>query len=120
MLAQLEGNHWHKTSLGPKAISAFLLQPTAAWLYFEGLPDFGSFLTLDRPPTGTFNYLVLNGTGMTAKAIAFLETLPVGSLIVCSQAGEGAATVKAALLAWAARQGWQHGDIDHKWRSFGT
>jgi len=117
--AQLEGSHWHKTSLGPKDISVFLGQPAAAWLCFEGLPDFGSFLTLDRPPMGTFNYVVLNGTGMTAKAMAFLATQPVGSLIICSQAGEGAATAKAALLAWAAQQGWQRGDMDHKWQGFG-
>ncbi|MBO0952957.1 hypothetical protein [Fibrella forsythiae] len=117
--SQLGGTQWRKLSLGSKDISAFLLSPTAAWLCFEGLPDFGSFLTVDKPPVGTFNYLILNGTGMTAKATEFLATQPPGSLIICSQAGGGANKSKEALLTWAATQGWQIGDIDHKWQGYG-
>ncbi|MBO0953014.1 hypothetical protein [Fibrella forsythiae] len=112
----LRGTVWRKLSVGPKDISAFTLSPTAAWLCFEGMPDFGSFLTVDRPPVGTFNYLILNGTGMTTRATEFLATQPPGSLILCSQADPGAQRVKKTLLAWAIAQGWQTGDIDHKWQ----
>jgi hypothetical protein len=82
------------------------------------MPDFGSFLTQDKPPLGTFNYLILNGTGMTPRAIAFLATQPITSLIVCSQAGLGARQSKEALLTWATQQGWPRGDIDYKWQGF--
>ncbi len=116
--SKLDGTAWQKTSVGPKDITVFNLNPKGPWFTFEGLPDFCTFLTLDKPPYGTFNFLILNGTGLTGKAIEYLAQQKPTSLIVCSQAGEGAKKSKKALVTWSADKGWAGGEIDYRWEGF--
>ena len=116
---KLEGTSWLKSSLGQKDITVFeSSRDKAPWLSFEGLPDFCTFLTVDKPPINTYHYLILNGTGLTHRAVEYLTTQPTGSLIICSQAGLGGQHSKQALVEFATQAGWAYGDMDQRWQGF--
>ncbi len=116
---KLEGPTWLKSSLGQKDITVFgSTREKAPWLSFEGLPDFCTFLTLDKPPINTYHYLILNGTGLTHRAVEYLATQPRGSLIICSQAGKAGQHSKQALVEFATLAGWACGDMDQRWQGF--
>ena len=116
---KLETTRWLKSSLGQKDITVFQSsREKAPWLSFEGLPDFCTFLSVDKPPINAYHYLVLNGTGLTSRALEYLATQPRGSLIICSQAGGAGQQSKQALVEFAAQAGWACGDMDHRWQGF--
>ena len=70
---------WAKSSVGPKDVSVFIAHsPYAPWHTFYSLMDFGTFLSVDQPPMGAYNYLIVNGDGLAHKAVAYLDTLPQG------------------------------------------
>jgi|GEM_PF-643028 len=116
--SQLNGIAWQKTSVGPKDITAFNLNPGGTWFTFEGLPDFCTFLTLKKPEYGLFNFLILNGTGLTGRAIAYFQQQPPTRVTICSQAGVGGQQSKRQLSQWLTENGVEGSDMDEEWQGF--
>lgn len=110
---QFTGGAWVKTSIGPKSFTVFESgRPNAPWFQFEGLPDFGTFLTLRRPKVNDVNLLIMNGTGMTGAAIAYLETKPAGVLTLCPQHGsQGSMASCEAFRQFVTDHGWAGGEV---------
>lgn len=61
-----------KTSIGPKHITVFQSNRQhwyeAPWHCFYGLMDFGTFLTIDRPAPGVYNYLLVNSDSLVGQS----------------------------------------------------
>lgn len=110
---------WLKTCVGHKGFTHFpASRPEAAWLTFEGMPDFGTFLSLDKPEIGTYHYLILNSTSMTDQAIEYLKQQPAGTLVQCPQKGEAGEKAKEKLFQFANEFGWSGGDIEYRFEGF--
>jgi len=98
---------FRKISIGAKAISVFRAQRTAdrdnTLHIFEGLPDFGSYLTRNRRkdnpiPTETENFMVLNGTGMLGQALDYLNQDSFRFVAVWAQYGQGGQLMEERIL----------------------
>lgn len=90
---------FEKTSIGPKNITVFQSNRKswweAPWHCFYGLMDFGTFLTIDRPAPGVYNYLLVNSDSLVGHpeegpqrpariglAEQYLATLPAGQTMI--------------------------------------
>jgi hypothetical protein len=102
------GRGYQKLSVGPKDLSFFpstVRNSQNGTLHiFEGAPDFYTYLTWNSKKINSINpaaesYLILNGTGMTAKAIKFLQAYPFKYVAIWSQYGEGGKKMEDELLA---------------------
>lgn len=70
---------WHKRTIGQKDITAFKADSDhAPWFCFYSMMDFGTFLTVDKPPRGAYSYLIINGDGLVSKAEDFIASLYAG------------------------------------------
>lgn len=111
---------WLKTCVGHKSFTYFpASRPEAPWFTFEGVPDFGTFLSLDKPEPGTYHYMILNSTAMTDQAIEYLKQQPRGTLIQCPQAGEAGEKSKEKLFEFVNENGWTGGDIQYRYEGHG-
>ncbi|MEO7523252.1 MAG: hypothetical protein ABIT58_04120 [Ferruginibacter sp.] len=93
-----DGHGYKKATVGPKAVSFFSStvkgSENGTLHIFEGAPDFYTYLTWNSRKTNSINpasqnYLVINGTGMTAQAIEFLVANPHRHVALWSQYGAG-------------------------------
>lgn len=111
---------WLKTCIGHKSFTHFPAdRPEAPWFTFEGLPDFGTFLSLEKPENGTYHYLILNSTAMTDKAIEYLKQQQRSTLIQCPQSGEAGETCKRKLIDFVDKNSWSGGDIAYRYEGYG-
>ncbi|MCE7073704.1 toprim domain-containing protein [Dyadobacter sp. CY327] len=111
---------WLKTCVGHKGFTHFLAErPEAPYFVFEGMPDFGTFLSVDKPPKGTYHYIILNSTSMTDQAIDYLKQQPRSTLIQCPQKGEAGDIAKEKLFKFANENSWGGGDIEYKFEGYG-
>lgn len=108
---KLDRNHWMKSSVGHKDISVFKSKynPENKWVVAEGVPDFGSFLTLNPTLIGMRHFLILNSTAMTGRAIEYLVTQEPGYLGILSQRGKAATDSQEKLEDFASNNGWDGG-----------
>ncbi|RZK35032.1 MAG: hypothetical protein EOO61_12585, partial [Hymenobacter sp.] len=68
---------WKKTAIGHKDVTIFKAYKEAApWHTFYSLIDFGTFLTVDKPPIGAYHYLIINSDNLVDKAISYLANMP--------------------------------------------
>lgn len=113
-----------KTTIGPKHVTVFQSQRQpwwqAPWHCFYGLMDLGTFLTLDCPPLGTYNFLVVNsdslighpqpGPDKLAKwglAEQYLESIPPGqSMVHYPHQDASGQRAYSQLRAFLQEQGW--------------
>lgn len=107
------GRGYQKLSVGPKDLSFFPStvkgSENGTLHIFEGAPDFYTYLTWNSKKANTINpaaasYLIMNGTGMTGKAIEFLETYSFSYAAIWSQYGEGGQRMEDELLAFLCEQ----------------
>jgi hypothetical protein len=111
---------WLKSSVGHKGFTHFPAdRPEAPWFTFEGMPDFGTFLSLDKPEKGTYHYLILNSTAMTDQAIEYLKQQSAGTLIQCPQKGDAGEISKQKLFDFVNENGWSGGDIEYRYEGYG-
>ena len=90
---------WQKIAVGGKNVTFFKSNRDewwqAPWHCFYSMIDFGTFLTVDKPPIGTYNYLIINSDSLVGyreagserpevKGVAerFIETVPVPGWMV--------------------------------------
>lgn len=105
--AREAANGFRKLSIGSKAISVFRAlhreyRDNTLHL-FEGLPDFGTYLTRNRQkkhpiPPETENFMVLNGTGMVGQAIDYLAQHSFRFVAVWAQYGPGGQRMEEQIL----------------------
>lgn len=73
---------WKKTAVGRKDITIFKANKEAApWHTFYSLIDFGTFLTVDKPPIGAYHYLIINSDSLIDKTIHYLESMPASHMV---------------------------------------
>lgn len=117
---------WHKRSIGPKNVSAFYAdREHAPWHCFYSMMDFGTFLTIDKPPRGAYNYLIINGDGLVGHsetlekpevmglAETFIETLPAGHMIHYPHNDASGQRAYHRILEVTVGNGWGGGDRAH-------
>ena len=102
---------WHKTAVGHKDITIFVAAKAAApWHCFYSLIDFGTFLTLDKPPVGAYHYLIINSDSLVDKAIQYLQSLPAGDMFQYPHQDESGRRAYAKLGDFLLSQGWGGGE----------
>ncbi|WP_138485387.1 hypothetical protein [Dyadobacter bucti] len=110
---------WAKTSVGSKDVSAFFAdRDHAPWLAFYSMIDFCSFITIDQPPIGTYNYLVINGDGLVGKAQEFIRNIPVGTMIHYPHRDISGQKAFHKLLDYMTTLGWSGADRAHLYEGF--
>lgn len=110
---------WAKTSVGHKDVSAFSAdRENAPWHCFYSMIDFCTFLTIDKPPVGAYNYLIVNGDGLIEKAEQFLEPLDPGFMIHYPHSDPSGQKAYARLLQFTVDNGWSGGDRAHIYEGF--
>ncbi|MCE6993122.1 hypothetical protein [Dyadobacter sp. CY323] len=136
---------WAKTSVGHKDVSVFLAdRDFAPWHTFYSMIDFCTFLTIDKPPIGTYNYLIVNGDAMIGRAAEgnkpeiighaerFIETIPPGTMIHYPHDDSWKNGIKTdlpieknsglrafnRLLDFVTHLGWGGGDMAYKYDGF--
>ena len=73
---------WAKTAVGRKDVTIFnAARAVAPWHAFYSMIDFCTFLSVDKPPVGAYNYLIINSDSLVGKAMAYLEGLPAGFMV---------------------------------------
>lgn len=118
-IRQMFHGGWMKSIVGNKAFTHFPAnKEIAPWFSFEGMPDFGTFLSIEKPAPGTYHYLILNGAGMTDQAIEHLKEQPKASLIQCPQKGGAGDISKEKLFNFVNENGWTGGDIEYRYEGF--
>lgn len=107
------GRGYEKTSVGQKDLSFFPStvkgSENGTLHIFEGAPDFYTYLTWNSKKKNSINpasqsYLILNGTGMTAQAIEFLEAYTFNFVALWSQYGTGGQRMEDELFTYLANQ----------------
>ena len=102
---------WHKTAVGRKDVTIFAATKAAApWHCFYSLIDFGTFLTLDKPPVGAYHYLIINSDSLVDKAISYLSSQPAGYMFQYPHQDESGQRAYAKLLDFLTRQAWGGGE----------
>ncbi|MCF0075479.1 hypothetical protein LZD49_33685 [Dyadobacter sp. CY261] len=110
---------WAKIAVGHKDVSVFLAsRDHAPWHTFYSMIDFCTFLCLDKPPIGTYNYLIVNGDGLVEKAEKVIESLPVGTMIHYPHSDLSGQKAYQRLLQFATDLGWGGGDRAHLYEGF--
>ena len=122
------GRGYQKLSVGPKDLSFFPStvkgSENGTLHIFEGAPDFYTYLTWSSKKANSSNpnaasYLILNGTGMTAKAVEFLQTYPFRYVAIWSQYGEGGQKVEDELLDYLSGQNCVAGPTKDLYEGYG-
>lgn len=102
-----DGRGYKKTTVGPKGVSFFPStvkgSENGTLHIFEGAPDFYTYLTWNRRKANSINpaaqnYLIMNGTGMAAQAIEFLQDNPFNHVVIWSQYGTGGQKMEDELM----------------------
>ncbi|MCC5611291.1 hypothetical protein LC612_32230 [Nostoc sp. CHAB 5834] len=102
---------WAKRSVGTKDITIFKAERIVApWHTFYSLVDFGTFITVDKPPVGAYNYLIINSDSLVDKAIAYLDGWPAGFMIHYPHTDESGQRAYQKLVDFLAGQGWMNGN----------
>ena len=102
---------WMKTAVGHKDVTIFNAhKPAAPWHCFYSLIDFGTFLTIDKPPLGAYHYLVINSDSLVDKAATFLRGLPAGHMVHYPHLDESGQRAYHTLRDFLGAAGWDGGD----------
>ncbi|WP_461086755.1 hypothetical protein [Spirosoma flavus] len=102
---------WAKTAVGPKQVTLFKAdRPAAPWHCFYSLIDFGTFLTVDKPPVGAYHFLIINSDGLVDKAIACLQSMPAGHMVHYPHQDASGQRAYQALWAFLVSQHWGGSD----------
>jgi hypothetical protein len=122
---------WHKRSVGPKDVTAFYAdREHAPWHCFYSMMDFGTFLTVDNPPIGVYNYLIINGDGLVGHsetpdrpevfgaAERYLETVEPGHMIHYPHTDLSGQRAYQRMLDFTVGKGWAGGDRAHLYDGF--
>jgi hypothetical protein len=110
---------WAKRSVGTKDVTMFKAErPMAPWHTFYSLIDFCTFITVDKPPIGAYNYLVINSDSLVDKAIAYLDSLPAGFMIHYPHGDESGGRAYQKLVDFLTSHGWMSGDKAHLYTGF--
>jgi len=110
-----------KLAIGPKNITVFQSSrphwQQAPWHCFYSLMDFGTFLGLDRPAPGVYNYLIVNSDSLVGQpprlglAEQYLATLPAGqSMIHYPHNDSSGQRAFQRLQDWLIQHGWSSGN----------
>ncbi|RYY78709.1 MAG: hypothetical protein EOO69_09460 [Moraxellaceae bacterium] len=127
---------FEKMSIGLKNITVFQSSREnwweAPWHCFYGLMDFGTFLTIDRPTQGAYNFMIVNSDSMIGNpeegpqrpariglVEQYLATVPPGQTMIhyphIDPSGQRA---YHNLLAFLTSHGWAGGDRMHLYDGF--
>nr|WP_262924065.1 CHC2 zinc finger domain-containing protein [Spirosoma liriopis] len=110
---------WKKTAVGHKDVTIFKAAKEAApWHTFYSLIDFGTFLSVDKPPIGAYHYLIINSDSLVDKAIGYLDSLPAGHMIQYPHLDESGQRAYQKLLDFLMRQEWGIGERSHLYLGF--
>ncbi|GAB3901519.1 hypothetical protein [Spirosoma agri] len=102
---------WAKRSVGTKDVTMFKAQrEVAPWHTFYSLIDFCTFITVDKPPIGAYNYLIINSDSLVDIAIAYLDGLPAGFMIHYPHMDESGQRAYHKLVDFLTTHGWMGGD----------
>ena len=125
-----------KMSIGPKNITVFQSSREnwheAPWHCFYGLMDFGTFLTIDRPAQGVYNFMIVNSDSMIGHpdegpqrpareglAEQYLATVPSGqSMIHYPHSDPSGQRAYHNLLDFLSSHDWTGGDRAHLYDGF--
>lgn len=110
---------WQKRSVGTKDVTMFKADRQAApWHTFYSLIDFCTFLTVDKPPVGAYNFLIINSDSLVDKAILYLDSIPAGFMIHYPHADESGQRAYHKLVDFLVGQGWSCGDKAYLYSGF--
>jgi hypothetical protein len=110
---------WAKRSVGTKDVTIFKAERAMApWHTFYSLVDFCTFITVDKPPIGAYNYLIINSDSLVDKAIAYLADWPAGFMIHYPHADESGQRAYQKVVDFLANQGWMNGDKAHLYTGY--
>ena len=110
---------WMKTAVGHKDVTIFKATKEAApWHCFYSLIDFGTFLTIDKPPIGTYHYLIINSDSLVDKAIGYLDSMPASYMIQYPHMDESGQRAYHKLLHFLANQEWGRGERSELYQGF--
>ena len=105
---------WAKRSVGTKDVTIFKAERAVApWHTFYSLIDFCTFITVDKPPTGAYNYLIINSDSLVDKAITYLDGWPAGFMIHYPHGDESGQRAYQKVVHFLGSQGWISGDKAH-------
>lgn len=117
--ANLFGTGYKKTTVGEKDISVFQAKDSSynaqdwhrkPWFAFYSMMDFLTFITLDKPPMGAYNFTVIHGDGLASKAIEYLSKIEPCTLIHYPHNDHNGNGQRAMFDIMAALPTWKHGD----------
>jgi hypothetical protein len=101
---------WVKMALGPKHITVFQAhRQTAPWHTFYSLIDFCTFLTVDQPPVGAYQYLIINSDSLVQKAIDYLTPVSPGFMFHYPHQDQSGQKAHEKLLAFLEANQWSGG-----------
>ena len=110
---------WMKTAVGHKDVTIFKAAKEAApWHTFYSLIDFGTFLTVDKPPIGAYHYLIINSDSLVDKAIGYLDSMPASYMIQYPHLDQSGQRAYHKLLDFLASQEWGRGERSHLYQGF--
>ena len=110
---------WAKRSVGTKDVTMFKAKrEVAPWHTFYSLIDFCTFITVDKPPIGAYNYLIINSDSLVDKAIAYLDGLPAGFMIHYPHGDESGQRAYYKLVDFLTSHGWMGGDKAYLYSGF--
>lgn len=117
--AKLFGTEYKKTTVGEKDITIFQAKDSAynaqdwhrkPWFAFYSMMDFLTFITLDKPPMGAYNFTVIHGDGLASKAIEYLSKIEPCTLIHYPHNDHNGNGQRAMFDIMAGLPTWKHGD----------
>ena len=110
---------WQKRSVGTKDVTIFKAErDMAPWHTFYSMIDFCTFLTVDKPPVGAYNFLIVNSDSLIDKATAYLEGMPAGFMVHYPHSDPSGQTAYNKMLNFLAGEGWNGGDRAYLYDGF--
>lgn len=110
---------WKKTAIGHKDVTIFKAHKEAApWHTFYSLIDFGTFLTVDKPPVGAYHYLIINSDSLVDRAIGYLASMPTSHMVQYPHMDQSGQRASTKLREFLLDQEWGYGERSQLYQGF--
>lgn len=125
--ANLFGTGYKKTTVGAKDVTIVQARNsdhktedwhTRPWKAFYSIMDFLTFITIDRAPAGTYNFIVIHGDAMIGKAAEYLHDMPPGHMEHYMHMDASGNGQRAALDLMGELPSWGGGDMAYQYEGF--
>lgn len=123
----LFGTGYKKTTVGAKDVTVVPARNsdhktedwyTKPWRAFYSMMDFLTFITTDKQPAGTYNFIVMHGDAMVGKALEYLHDMPPANMVHFPHIDPNGNGQRAMYDLMGELRGWGGGDMAHLYEGF--